>query len=159
MITNIIILFWLLLVFFILYLAFKRLAKTQKHPFQAFDKTDVPFITIDIQGKQLNLLVDTGCGISIISKNALENLSYTPSPRKINLKALTDDTLDSETVSIPITVCGKEIIEDFVIYDQEEDMAGFQKHYGITLHGILGNEFFEKTHCKIDYKKHLVTLS
>ena len=71
--------------------------------------------------------------------------------------ALTPDTLNGGMVTIPLTIKGKVITEDFVVYDKQ-DIANFQVLYGIVLHGILGNEFLEKTGCHVDYKNHVVVI-
>lgn len=120
--------------------------------FNNFPRTDVPYVTINVQGLSLNMIVDTGCGISIISKDALNNLKYEESPRKIHLNSLTPDSLASEVVTIPLNVGSKSIKEDFAVYSQK-DIACFGANYGVIMHGLLGNEFFAKTKCKIDFKK------
>lgn len=126
--------------------------------FQNFHKTDIPYITINVQDKPLNMIVDTGCGLSLIHKKVVDTLKVEKSPRKISISALTDDSLSPEVVVIPITIDDTEVKEDFGIYNGPEDMANFQSLYGITIHGILGTEFFEKTNCRIDYKKHCLII-
>lgn len=142
------------------FLAFKGIRqKKTVHVFQEIrKKPDIPYITIDIQGVKLNMIVDTGCGISIISENALSGLEHQPSARLISLSAMTSDSLESRVVSIPINVNGRTINEDFAIYDKGSDIAGFGAMYGIEMHGILGNEFLEKVKGKIDYEHHCITL-
>ena len=125
--------------------------------FQNFHKTDIPYITIDVQGKPLNMIVDTGCGMSLITKDAVKGLSVEKSPRKVGLSALTSDAIVPDVVVIPITIDGKQVCEDFAVYD-EDDIANFQKLYGITIHGLLGNEFFQITDCVIDYSTHTVKM-
>lgn len=126
--------------------------------FQNFHKTDIPYITIEVQGKLLNMIVDTGCGMSIISKDVASQLSVEESPRQVSLSALTPDSLSPKVVVIPVSIDGREILEDFALYDSD-DIANFRALYGITIHGILGNEFFQSTDCNIDYNKHTVTFS
>lgn len=120
--------------------------------FNDFPRTDVPYVTINVQGIPLNMIVDTGCGISIISKDALEYLEYEKSPRKIQLNSLTPDSLSTEVVTIPFNIGNKSVKEDFAVYSQK-DIACFGANYGVVMHGLLGNEFFAKTQCKIDFKK------
>ena len=159
MIENILIFLWGLFLILILSVPFRKMfGHSYIYYFQDFDKTDIPYITMDVQGMLLNFLVDTGCGVSIITKSVLDNISYEDSVRQVQLEALTSDSLHSGMVTIPITVNGKQLEEDFVLYDKD-DIANFQAHYGITIHGILGNEFLNKTGCHIDYKKHTVTIS
>ena len=126
--------------------------------FQNFHKTDIPYITLDVQGKPLNMIVDTGCGMSIISKDAVDNIDVQESPRKVALSALTADSMNPKVVVIPVNIDGKQIYEDFAVYEGS-DIANFQKLYGITIHGLLGNEFFQNTDCHIDYSNHTVTMS
>ena len=126
------------------------------YTFNDFGKADIPYITINVQGIDLNMIVDTGCGVSIITSDILGCLSFEESSRRINLEALTPDSLPSNTVTIPITVNNRVVHEDFVVYDKA-DIANFQANYGIVIHGILGNEFFDKVKCLIDYHKHTVT--
>ena len=159
MVCSIFIVLWIALVIGLVVMLFKYAYSIPNaiFLFQNENKTDIKYITIDIQGQQLNLLVDTGCGISIIRSDVAVTLEHSSSPRKINLQALTSDSIASNVVSIPLTLGNKEITEDFALYD-ESDIANFEALYGITLHGILGAEFFEKTNCKIDYKKHCLII-
>ena len=158
MITNIIFILWFVFIIMLLSaIARKLVNKSCILPFQNYDDTDIPYITLEIQGFQLNFLVDTGCGVSIILNSVLQNIEYTESSRKVQLEALTSDSLHAGMVTIPININGKHIEEDFVLYDKQ-DIANFNVHYGITIHGILGNEFLDKTGCQIDYKNHIVVI-
>jgi hypothetical protein len=129
-----------------------------KYNFESLEKVDLPYISIDIQGKKFNMVTDSAASVSIIKKEALKELQFENSPRKINLAAITNDSITSSVVSVPITLNNEEIKIDFVVYDGI-DIADFEKKYGITLHGILGVEFFKKTKGKLDFGKQIVTLS
>ena len=158
MVINVLIFLWVFFLCVIVVLMTKKLFnRSYSYAFQNYDKTDIIYITVDVQGIMLNLLVDTGCGVSIISEDVLSQIQYKESNRKVQLEALTSDSLHSGMVTIPITIKGKQIEEDFVTYDKQ-DIANFQAHYGITIHGILGNEFLDKTGCRIDYKNHKVII-
>lgn len=154
MIETILILLWILFIAVSLWVAFHCINK-HTYEFQHFNRVDIPYITIDIQGNLLNMIVDTGCGISIIRKDVLSELEYETSPRNLSLAALTSDSLSSNTVSIPFNIGKKEFTEDFVVYP-ETDLANFQSQYGITMHGLLGTEFFKATKCQIDFVNHSV---
>lgn len=154
----IILVVWLLIVAGIIALLIKFFSKKEKVlEFQNYDKTDIPYVTIDIQGMPFNMIVDTGCGVSIISSETLEILEYKESKRQIRLSAITSDKIESGMVTVPIDIDGKTIEEDFAIYP-ENNIGNFNIMYGITIHGILGNEFMNKTKCKIDYSKHAVII-
>lgn len=158
MIGNILVFLWLLLIIVILSMIVRKcLSRVYVYPFQNYGKSDIPYIIIEIQGKQFNMIVDTGCGVSIICKSTLEQLDYTDSLRKISMHAITSDSIDSNTVTIPIKIGNTEFNSDFVITD-EEDFGNYQKTLGITMHGLIGNEFLDAVDCIIDYKNHTVTM-
>ena len=136
------------------FLSRKCIRSTAKYPFQRWEKSDLPFITVNVQGNSLNMIADSAGAVSIIRKEVLNKISYEPNSRKINLAALTDDKIQSDVVSIPITINGKEIKTDFVVYDSD-DIACFKKH-GIIMDGLLGVEFFKASNGIIDFKSQAV---
>ena len=158
MISNILFILWFAFILLLLSsIARKALHCSSICPFINYGTTDIPYISLSIQGFELNFIIDTGCGVSIIRKDMLSNLDYADSSRKVQLSALTSDSLHADMVTIPIMTNSRQVEEDFVVYDQE-DIANFQALYGITIHGILGNEFLERTGCQIDYKNHIVVI-
>lgn len=157
--TNIIISLW---AFFILaflgVIIFRIVTKNyQNYLFQNYNEVGIPYITLNVQGQLLNLIVDSGAAVSIITRKALDSLSYKSCLRKIELSATTSESIPADMVTIPININGREIQEDFVVHTVK-DLANFEAQHGIVAHGILGNEFFVKTGCKIDYGKHSVIL-
>lgn len=137
------------------YIVRKHLPSSAKYPFQSWEKTDMPYIVLDIQGKKFNMITDSGASVSIIRHDVLDEIEWEPSSRKISLAALTNDRVDTGVVVIPIMIKGKETTHDFVVYGNE-DIADFSNKYGITIHGILGVEFFKKTRGIVDFNKHAV---
>lgn len=136
------------------FIARKHVNTAAKYSFQSWEKSDLPFITIDVQGHKLNMITDSAAAVSIIRKDVLKNLSYEPNSRSINLAALTDESVNSEVVAIPININGKEIKTDFVVYDSD-DIACFRRH-GIIMDGLLGVEFFKATKGMIDFQNQTV---
>ena len=148
---------WLALVLLILsFLTRKFLCKSSQYPFMSTEKTDIPYITINIQGQDFNMITDSGASVSIIRRDAISNLEYEKSVRAVNLTSITNDGVDSNVIVLPVNVNGKEIKTDFVIYDGD-DIADFSRKYGITIHGILGIEFFKLSKGKVDFKTQTVT--
>jgi hypothetical protein len=142
---------------FISYIINKKVRNRHYYKFEGSGISDIPYVTIDIQGHKFNMIVDTGCGVSIITKNALDKIKYTPCNKSINLSALTSDCLKSDVVTIGFNIAGKESTSNFAVYNQD-NFACFETMYGITIHGLLGNEFMEHTNCRIDYNNHCIIL-
>ena len=152
---DILIFFGIALVFIALsFIAKRYMNSTAKYSFQSWEKSDLPFITIDVQGHFLNMITDSAAAVSIIRKDVLKNLTYDRSSRSVNLAALTDESVNSEVVAIPININGKEVKTDFVVYDSD-DIACFKKH-GIIMDGLLGVEFFKATKGMIDFQNQTV---
>lgn len=132
------------------YISYKAANKYLKYPFQNWEKSDLPYITIDVQGHQLNMIADSGGGMSVIRKEALDKISYTPSTRIVEMLALSNEGgLPSEVVTIPITINGKEFETDFLVF-YSDDIGGFKRR-GISMDGLLGVEFFKKTGGIVDF--------
>jgi hypothetical protein len=152
---DILIFFGIALVFIALsFIAKRYMNSTAKYSFQSWEKSDLPFITIDVQGHKLNMITDSAAAVSIIRKDVLKNLTYDRSSRSVNLAALTDESVNSEVVAIPININGKEVKTDFVVYDSD-DIACFKRH-GIIMDGLLGVEFFKATKGMIDFQNQTV---
>lgn len=157
MMAYIIMVLWMVFLVTIVFSALYAVnTKGQSYMFQDTGIVDIPYITVNIQGIPMNMIVDSGGAVSIITVSALENISYEECQRQVSLNAITDESIPSAMVTVPISIGDREIREDFVVHDTG-DFAGFGSMYGITIHGLLGNEFFEKTGCRIDYRKHSVT--
>lgn len=158
MMTDIIIFLWtVFLIITICILIRNNYNKREKYYFQNYTAVEIPYITIDVQGQPLNFIVDSGAAVSMITQRTLGHISYEPSPRKIEISATTNESIPANTVTIPITIKGNTIKEDFIVHSTD-DLANFMVMHGIEAHGILGNEFFEKTKCRIDFKNHVVII-
>ena len=156
MVTNIIIALWIVFMLFLVYRLLRNIFKERNEsiihnfPFQ-YVWPDIPFITIDVQGNALNMIVDSGAAVSIISKDILDSITYEETDREYDLVAMTNESVPSNAIVIPITVNGKDVYEDFVVHSVE-DLAGFKARYGVTIHGILGYNFLKKSGCKVDFE-------
>lgn len=137
------------------YICFNAADKYLKYPFQNWEKSDIPYITIDVQGHQLNMIADSGGSMCIIRKDVLNEIDYKPSTRAVEMRALTNEGLPSEIVTIPITINGKEFDTDFIVYDLD-DIGGFKYKCGVEMHGLLGVEFFKATGGIVDFNNQTV---
>lgn len=150
MFATILTILWLAIILFLLSaVARKYFDKSSKYSFQSWEKSDLPFITIDVQGCPLNMITDSAAAVSVIRRESLEKLTYELSSRRIHLSSVTTDGINSEVVTIPININGKEVKTDFVVYN-EDDIADFRRH-GIVIDGILGVEFFKRTGGVVDF--------
>lgn len=152
MIGNVFGIIWVILIIAIAFFLIKKAGGGEVVYFQLGRKPDVPYIVIKSGNVSLNMIVDTGCGASIIDKSILNSLEYQEMDETVNLSALTSDSVNSKIVAIPLTIKGKQIMQK-VAPIESCDIANFRALYGVTSHGLLGSDFMETTGCHIDYKK------
>ena len=157
MITWFFIATWVLLAAAALYVAFDKLCrKGTSFKFNNYpDVVDVPYITMDIQGNLLNLVVDSGCGVSLFGSDVFKDreFMYRKTNSSVHLAAITSDNVKSDLMRIDFNIGKKEVYEDFALCDVN-DFGNFERMCGIKVHGILGSSFFDRYKCKIDYSKH-----
>lgn len=131
------------------------LMKGHSFGFQNFRDIEIPYVTFDIQGNTVNMVVDTGCAVSMLNKRAIAGfeLMYRDSGREVSLSAITEDRVNARGITIDFNIGKTQVSEDFFMQDVD-DFGNFEKLHGVTLHGLLGSSFFDKNACKIDFKTH-----
>jgi hypothetical protein len=154
--TPLIIFLWVAFIATLLLKAGKKaFLSPDRYLMQDWEKVDMPYITMTVEGHKLNFITDSAASVSIIKGSVLPLISFENSDRQVALAALTEDTIQSKVVDLTLPVNGENVTTNFVVY--EEDIAGFRCKYGIEIHGLLGVEFFRKTSGIINFRNHTVT--
>lgn len=156
MITNIVTVLWFVFFAVLVYVVWRGKEKKNHFPFQNFGVVDVPYVTMDIQGKKFNMIVDTACGVSLFCVKPLveSGIHYEVSQRHASLQALTDETVETEAVNVEFMLNGLPVKETFFVYHEDVNFSDFEEKYGITIHGLIGVEFLDAHDCKVDFKTH-----
>lgn len=129
--------------------------KTYKISFkESLDLAELPIVTF-YQGKtKINFILDTGANNSIIDETFAENLETT----------LIDNTSDVVGIdgrpqvgiqSRLIKIAYKDVLyEDvFKIIDMSASFQHIKRTTGVTVHGMLGNNFFQKYKYVLDFEE------
>lgn len=126
-----------------------------KYDFQHYDELEMPYVTVNIQDIPMNLLIDTGCTISMLNKPSFENheLLYQDTGKRLALTAVTSQEVVSNTIIIKYNIGKKEVEDEFFVRN-EKDFAGYQKKHNITIDGLIGAAFLDKYNCVVDFRKH-----
>ncbi len=136
----------------------KCIRKEEVLHFQSAKKPDIPYVTVRNGDTTLNMIVDSGCAVSIIDNGLLDRLtSYEFTSDKASLSALTPDSVDSDIIVMPITINKKQVNQRFALYESN-DIANFHALYGVSIQGILGSDFMEATGAHVDYSKHALII-
>lgn len=133
--------------------------KKKKYDFLNYNIVDIPYVSLDIQGHNLNMIVDTGCGSSILHKSSVEEfgIKYTETNKRTTLSALTHETIDTPNIFVDYNLLDERVRDEFILYDAKE-FGNFNTLYGIQLHGLLGNDFFNAHKCSVDFENHTLNV-
>lgn len=126
---------------------------------KTFKKTGTPIVTLkDREGKSFNFLVDTGSNLSHLKLGIINSFA---DAEKVKLV----DSKGNEMPHQTITTANGEIIPDeyyrvtlfkenkmFTEVFEVFDVGSAFDDWGVEIHGILGNTFFEKYKYVIDFK-------
>lgn len=118
---------------------------------QGFDLTELPIITLNQGEKKFNLLLDTGSNDSIIDKNVLKHLEYTPLKEKSFLMGLEGNKQEVCMCSITFSHKDKDYPYSYIIRDMSEAFGHIKRDCGVNLHGIIGAKFFNKFKYVLDF--------
>jgi hypothetical protein len=118
---------------------------------EALDLTGLPVITLFQNNKKFNFLLDTGSEGSVLNSIHLNNVENTPIKDKQMLIYGVGGTVEAFYVSATFTKNQDYDIE-FMVADISEALNTVKSETGVTIHGIIGNNFFEKYKYVIDYK-------
>ena len=160
MITAILSIIWLLLIICVIVAVGVNSRKKGSYDFQNFGIVDVPYVTVDIQGKEFNMIVDTACGASIMHTKSLmdSEIEFQLTGGNLNFSSLTNESVNTKAVVVEFELNGMLTSEIFYLYDSDTNFGDFSERYGITIHGLIGSDFLEAHKCKVDYATHKLTV-
>lgn len=145
----------LLLLLILLFVDYGKLFTKSKNAIsfeEAVRLTKLPIIPITINGCELNMLLDTGSSCSHLNSKLV---------KKLNLdltKAVSGDCFGIEgsvqnhdVIPIDFTCKNHTCKEYFWISDLSKAFQLVKQDSGVTIHGILGSDFFYRNSYIIDY--------
>lgn len=123
---------------------------------EALDLTELPVVTFYNGGKKINFLLDTGSNASYFNIRDVERLEKYERINKVSAGIVTGSSVVEEThgyIRIPLEYRGTTYSDDFVLYDISDSFNNIKKESGVSIHGILGNQFFTKYKYVLDFDK------
>lgn len=125
---------------------------------ETLELTDLPIVTFhhinkDNNDIKLNFLLDTGANRSIIDEVALTHCYYSMLGKENSLCGL--DGVDRKVYNVKMCLVynSKNYQEVFQVSDMSSVFDKMKQENGVTIHGILGNTFFNKYRYIIDFDK------
>lgn len=118
---------------------------------ETLDLTDLPIVTFEQNGNKINFLLDTGANRSVINKAILPNYTYTELGANNTLSGLDGIKRVVDNINMNINYGDAVFEETFQVSDLSPVFDSIKQETGATLHGILGNAFFQKYKYVIDF--------
>ena len=117
----------------------------------SMDLTGLPVITFH-QGKtKLNFLLDTGAERSVINQATLENIKHNIIEGSVSeVYGIEGNAQTTFSTTISFTRDLK-YCEEFQVVDLSAAFNDIKAETGVTISGILGNDFFQKYQYVLDY--------
>ena len=118
---------------------------------ESMDLVELPIVTFMNNGRKLNFLLDTGASYSSINEAALEGLSYEETGESGSYFGIEGTIQESKYVRMNVGYRSQSYEDDFQVADLSQAFGNIKQEYGINLHGIIGNTFFQKYRYVLDF--------
>lgn len=119
---------------------------------EAYDLTGLPIVTFKQGKNKFNLLIDTGSTKSVILPSLLEVIKSTDLNEGGTIFGMEGNVINTSYVSIEFKLHKNDYKETFQVVDMSSAFNAVKQDTGVTIHGILGNSFFENYGYVIDFK-------
>ena len=120
---------------------------------EALDLTGLPIVTFKQEENKINLLLDTGSSKSVILPSVLNVFKHEKLNEGGTVYGMEGNIIETVFVSMNFILNNNNnYSEKFQVVDMSSAFNSLKQDTGVTIHGILGNSFFEKYGYVIDYK-------
>lgn len=118
-----------------------------------FNLTEMPIVTFKQGNIKLNFLLDTGSNNSLINKSVVKKIKHNPLETNTKVFGLDGNYNEVGLTVISIFYNNIEYTNEFMISDLDKPFSNIKKESGVTIHGILGNNFFTKNKSILDFEE------
>jgi predicted aspartyl protease len=132
----------------------KLFKKIEKISFkEAMDLTEMPIITLYQGEKKFNFLLDTGSNNSIIDSNILDQIERKIINERSSLFGMEGNVKEVSMCKIVLSYKDKEYEYKYLIQDMKAPFDNIKNSTGVTLHGIIGSNFFNEYKYVLDFSE------
>lgn len=119
----------------------------------SMDLVELPIITLHQGEQKINFILDTGSNNCIIDSNFLKNLKYTMSNSYTNISGMEGNKQKAKICSISVSYKDWNYEFPYIVQDLSAVFGDIKKETGVTVHGILGSNFFNKYKYVLDFNE------
>ena len=148
----------LLIIGVVLYIAFRhKNYYTNAISFKSsMDLTDLPIVTFLVDDNKFNFLLDTGSTMCYINTSSLKGMVLKTNGKLADITGV-GGTFPALNMVLNLSFRTEDFEADFYGMDLDDAFNQVKKDTGVTIHGILGNDFFIKYKYIIDFEKLIAT--
>lgn len=121
------------------------------------NKTKLPIIPVEIEGKHLCFIIDTGSTCSLIDNNVKEYFKGIITPvGNHNINGIDGIKHKVDVITLPFSFGGQSYTPKFCVKPLLEAFRDIETESGIQVHGLLGTNFLMESKWIIDFEKYCV---
>ena len=129
-----------------------RKRKVDKMSFlEAYNLIGLPIITFEAGEKKFNFILDSGATGCSIDKSVLKHIDVGEPIHFQEQYGLGSSLGKLPCYRIKFTYKGKEYEGNFLAGDYSDHYGMLKQEFGVTVHGIIGSDFFKKHQYVIDF--------
>lgn len=121
----------------------------------SMDLADAPVVTLYQGDKKINFILDTGATCCTIDSQYLNNLEHEKLDTVVNNRGIEGITTQCKTCSIKVSYKNKHYKIPCLIQDLSKTLSELKQETGVTIHGILGTNFFNAFNYVLDFEKYI----
>lgn len=119
---------------------------------ESLDLCDLPVITFINNDVKLNFLLDTGANKSVINYDTLTlPIEYNKSDKAGTIFGMEGNAIEVSYINMDISYKNKVFNDTFQVLDMSAAFDRIKKNDGVTLHGVLSHNFFQKYKYILDF--------
>lgn len=131
----------------------KKLLKSSMSFREGLNLTGFPVVTFTNNDRIFNFLLDTGSNVSLIDESVLPCMKYEEDESKMDLYGLDGIERTGKIVVSYLTYEEISYKANFVVTNLGPTFTQIKNEHGVTLHGILGSDFFKAYKYILDFNK------
>ena len=121
-------------------------------------KGKLPIIPVEIKGKYLCFIIDTGSSCCLIDSNVVEYFKdIVNTVGDYNISGIDGTKHKVDLVILPFTFEGQAYSQRFCVKSLLDAFEGIETESGIQIYGILGTDFLIENKWIIDFDKLIIT--
>lgn len=120
----------------------------------SLDLVNLPVITMYAGKKKVNLLLDSGSSECLLDESILESIIYTENEvDSVPMMGIDGNITYHKSIQTILTYSQLKFNVNFVTGDFSQAFNNVKSESGVTIHGILGVDFFTRNNYILDFDK------